>query len=1407
MTNATAYLMAIPAGYFDGKPLLMVQVMPCRDGKADGLPLECWPELVARIGALRVRIEDAAGNVRAPEEAIPLLGRFLSDPHAGLGYPRYRAATELWQRLFQPQGFAALRSVLGSIASEPRRMAAVEAASIRYTTSRTAELSLWLRAMVKTLHSGRSGDQDEITRLIHRVFAPDDQASKRVAGYSPTRVADELQHQLAFSDRWATQLGRDDSAKALDEAVAFLRQLVREHEHSLSPPDSRSPVSDEASRAAELTAEDHARRKLSGLLALPSLAHYLGLGVMITLDTTKAALPQMGRLKVEWLDQTSQPIASQASPWTAFDTDNHLHFGPREASNSVWALRKGLVELGKSRDGYRRFFIDVIDVVNTLNDLRVWRTQGGLSTPLSPTSVRRRGIALHDREKIRVMAQESLAAQEFASTEDPSDHVLFADDLIVGVRADVGVKKEASESRTSSIHWRSTSTRQIRCLDPDGVGSSGLIDPALYDHPVMRHVVHHDHGMGFAVVKERSANPAVDGEDELVTWAGESLALSASAGEVSVDPVEDLGLAISYEPITSTSMLERQPALREGLTYCMAARAVFALGVSRRIEDVRGDLDADDRWIGVMADGMPLEYPPAALVAPELTLPPDEPYVLATPADVARFKGDAVDRLLVRDSGSEARQPTRRLLLPARASFDEVEQAGGFDHLDVDRPMGAFAGPLFLRLPTHPDPQDGMEDTEGALPEARIGEVWQVMERSGGLEWINLETGGGAPDPLPEQSQSRGAVSVFTRRERRPNGRYFVNPQSRCARLVLTGEGASAGGPAGDLLVEFWPDGADPAAARPVVLELVRGRNPGANLEWMDPGVYAVDGVRLPCVRVTMGPAEEYSLSLHPGTTLDVTPRKVTLKHAVTAPLVAPGVINSDEGVYAVTITACEATRENDSESLLAWGDYVNHYNATPMQDWPSHEGGSTTFFIGNLGFDRKSTGAVQAEASWEDWGPQTFVRNATGTWSKSLPVVRDNLFCFDVEPSGHAEKLNLVRSDPTNLRGLSYAFKDGRTRKLAIKLVAESRYKEDMPQVKSKASGLIECITRCTFRPSIPKVDVKDPWFDLKHENQRSTREANRFRIELEEGWFETGYGEQLALVLRRPDTDLAAVGDFVSRISTDPVHPGAVLPMYLTEHDVRGGLFVKDVPLYLNDASATQIREAIQSRALISSKPAARVDLVALDVQQEDAGPLFVEFELKSTQAYGPFAQLGLVRYQPNAVQGLEASFPIRQQLRMLPRRELTFTFPTFRTVRLKLRGPGFTPRSSATNHLSVDLVEWNEQSGTWIPSPRGNPSSVANLAPAVDGNEFVYESTLNIPSLTETRSLGVMVKEFEVRPKDGDRALHPCGYYTFTDAKQDRVVYTLLRRIRYSPPNRDMDENFPETEVWETSPEKDD
>jgi hypothetical protein len=182
--------------------------------------------------------------------------------------------------------------------------------------------------------------------------------------------------------------------------------------------------------------------------------------------------------------------------------------------------------------------------------------------------------------------------------------------------------------------------------------------------------------------------------------------------------------------------------------------------------------------------------------------------------------------------------------------------------------------------------------------------------------------------------------------------------------------------------------------------------------------------------------------------------------HAVEKPLAVPAIpcVSTDKGPQ-LTIHPVRLPQKT------TWQDYVTLIPSDALDKvlgLPSQAGGTTTYFVGQLDFDRASTGEIRIEASWPETDPASAIQKVksppgadpnTSKKYKVDPPRKDRLL-FNLKvprdrglnPEG---KLDLTFDETGILRGLNYVFTDTAAREISLRIVATSRFTSDFPAAK----------------------------------------------------------------------------------------------------------------------------------------------------------------------------------------------------------------------------------------------------------------------------------------------------------------------------------------------------------------------
>ncbi|MCW2902325.1 MAG: hypothetical protein JWO67_4590, partial [Streptosporangiaceae bacterium] len=359
-------------------------------------------------------------------------------------------------------------------------------------------------------------------------------------------------------------------------------------------------------------------------------------------------------------------------------------------------------------------------------------------------------------------------------------------------------------------------------------------------------------------------------------------------------------------------------------------------------------------------------------------------------------------------------------------------------------------------------------------------------------------------------------------------------------------------------------------------------------------------------LRVTLGKAEQATIALSstiPGDMLDhlavsdylsipllppeqtllgrnpviTPPRRVLVVHAVRTPLAEP------------RWNALAVDRQPDATEALL----------------------TATFTAAESGFGlhTDSTGRLEVAASWtevEDVGDQATIG--------SRPVTVAQV---------HGQSID--RGDPPPIQ-IRHEFGDTHYRAVTYTVKATSRFREYFKNTEpedafqsSHTHDPLDLLS--TVRPPAPVVLGVVPGFAWQRSQPSAdriehVRSAQRLRVELARPWFQTGAGEQLAVVLAPTDADAATAGEWFTRIGRDP----------LFATPATGPRPAPD--WFTNTAAAQQL----------TLPEANNMPVTVIPVDVTPAGDRWygdVAFTGPATSAsYNPLVRLAVARYQPHTL-----------------------------------------------------------------------------------------------------------------------------------------------------------------------------
>ena len=344
------------------------------------------------------------------------------------------------------------------------------------------------------------------------------------------------------------------------------------------------------------------------------------------------------------------------------------------------------------------------------------------------------------------------------------------------------------------------------------------------------------------------------------------------------------------------------------------------------------------------------------------------------------------------------------------------------------------------------------------------------------------------------------------------------------------------------------------------------------------------------------------------------------------------------------------------------------------------------------LEFDRPSTGRIDIYAYWED--PVDDPKE-TG-WRITQNEMHAGGVRID-ETDG--KPLDPLVIDEPQRSPLAHDFVDTKHHEVTYQAVAVSRFVEFYPESLTEDADNITRSSRpvtlhvpSTVPPAppdiayvLPTLQRNDPAPDVHAAGaeRRAEQIGEGLRVYLNRGWFSSGKGERLALVLAAQGTGDPPPQD-VSAWGLNPVRNSAPLPAPLQKKHIWGG----------------------EKRITGWPVEDGAVDLVLYDVRfSNEHGLPFADIEFLSQRAFMPFVRLAFARYQEHAVANCELSRIVMADfVPLLPGRAVTVKRIGQATWSLTMRGYSYRHPDETTTivqaHIEYMDAALPEDAVSWRP-----------------------------------------------------------------------------------------------------------
>lgn len=1024
--------------------------------------------------------------------------------------------------------------------------------------------------------------------------------------------------------------------------------------HRRPQPEVEMPSDEHVAQHFRETVDFH--QMLSALGDHPALMRRLGLIVDVVvaaadIPASAPGAPAPLRAKVSWTSGLAPGQSADRRPWTAMlhtAGDEQILFATADIAPVAGANAPvGLVPLPPAAFALEQVDVDgaalkTIDAAATLKRVADNPAPGdrpfGQPDEAGLPALRTGGIALvHTGRAQSLQTDFGRAIGQNAAIETDAPLVLDADDVRRGYRLDV--------FDAAAGAWRSLHRRVVRYRVDGDEAMPPVNDEGLFQISLA------------AAATPPGGAPDPNGEiylhEGLVTWDGWSLSAPRPGKAVSRSPdasvppervrneaLTALGLEIdaSHEPGSL-------PRLRFGHGYRFRLRTVDLAGNGPTLEE------ADARMGPAATDPA---SPPSGAAAQYRRFEP-----VGAPAMVPRSpyeEGASLQRLVLRSNFSQT--PDEYADAFNESPIVAVDGHGAYGAVD-ERHVAPPKASLRM-IETH-GLLDDVIGSDGQPPDAArraaIRAAYELARREKG----SLETG------------AEGDPQRDVHPEAQLELPYLPDPFSRGA--VFFGlPGVAPGKP---FIVEF--DGESWHEAQPFRLQLADGAGPP---EWDAASrVLTVHLRQAGHVRVTV--ASRFGGDLGVMGMLDWCEQSLT--GAQLEPVV-------------------QAMKENRSWLITPWRElHLVHAVQQPLRqpEWRDLKserftGSTVADLFGLANIDPPSTEKIDLLAEWSENvdeptrpGPE---RHEGRTVVFELATRTAATGRTDVDPRrvpySLREKTLLTFStgslnelNPPPLAG--HQFGDTKYRRVRYSVRATTAFREYFPRPWSadaerlcRTSDTVELDIPASAPPAPPPVLYVVPTQGWERSDEDGAevrrRRGGGLRVYLSRGWYSSGDGEQLGVVVGGYLTNAKSREySFISLVGQDPI---------------RGA-----PPLESLKAERLTNRVAVAPRMRLLEINDPLVTIVAFE-PQHDLGTdrWFCDIDIDTELAYFPIVRLALVRYQAQALDGCHVSPVVLADIvQTLPDRTLTVTRADDGTLRLALSGPSYASVRGGASPVRTDAA----------------------------------------------------------------------------------------------------------------------
>jgi len=876
------------------------------------------------------------------------------------------------------------------------------------------------------------------------------------------------------------------------------------------------------------------------------------------------------------------------------------------------------------------------------------------------------------------------------------------------------------------------------------------------------------------------------------------------------------------------------PRMRFGTRYRMRARLVDLAGNS-----IAPDSQLAERLARVFAlpraeDGVAyLRFEPVS--APQLVL-----------RDVAAVSapGGQLERLVIRTFNADPTLDVTwadlsggdRHIVPPRTSVDIGERLGMFDDADGKLIPGPAMHALIAQRESgqfqHAEPVviAGQEETPPLEPAARLDQTPYLPDAlargaafrdlpgmpNGTLGHASPGSGSNAPveaQALDDPNPRAGSALIV----------HFGDDadwqQAQPFRLALAdGNDPPAWDPMGRILTVFLPKGSTSVVPLSSYLSADDLKLMGV-WEWLreyiesrasspgtpEPLQYGRDVTRIGHV---------LQRALEGGHWMLTPPRLLTLVHAVQQPLGVPRfvAVALQHGTPSAPVTSVPLetqtevlpTPEAELATITAW----------------RRLGSTDTWLIGGLEVHGASTEKVDLVAEWQDpvddpaLGPPTVSRHRApvdeiiidrldehvlrardaakrkvGHYVPQKDVV---VFAREGDAFGHLQPGVTARSDEAPRHRLG----DTRHHVVRYSAIATSRYRDyfDSALDFTRQSEPVEVSVPASARPLAPTVAYALPIFGWQRQLSSSLKHSVRFgggiRVYLERGWYSSGEGELLGVVLwnfNNRNIDREAWKPFITQWGLDPIWDSAHIG-YIPSVENFSGHVASDESLTLEE-NIPRLPDGSHGVVDVVGYP------VTFDSERDQ---WYCDITLNTfSTTYMPFVRLALARYQPHALTAAKLSrIVLADFVQLSPDRTAVVTANPAQPRELRITVSGPAPRGPAPTfsdspppdrivrrptEITVTLQEKDPAIPTdlgWKTSADAIARVIAEFTGPVTGRDdlVLWKGRVEFVDAPARDRFRLLIEEHE----------YPSAKYTVTQASSGAggsPVHTQPRRLVYA------------------------